>query len=77
MRGFGGVRLEDVIVVMAGGCRNLTQCPRTRKEVEAVMRGEAWPPALDTEPWLRRTWTKLDAATGKLVRDGAVRVAFG
>jgi len=39
------------------------------------MRGEAWPPALDTEPWLRRKWTKLDAATGKMVRDGAVRVA--
>jgi len=46
-------------------------------EVEAVMRGEAWPPALDSEPWLRRKWTKLDAATGKMVRDGAVRVASG
>ena len=42
--GFGGVRLEDDIVVTADGMENLTLCPRTVAEVEAVMRGAPWPP---------------------------------
>ena len=41
---FGGVRLEDDIVVTADGMENLTLCPRTVAEVEAVMRGAPWPP---------------------------------
>lgn len=36
-RGFGGVRLEDDVVVTADGIENITDCPRTAQEVEAVM----------------------------------------
>ncbi|MCO5612386.1 hypothetical protein L7F22_066653 [Adiantum nelumboides] len=42
-RGFGGVRLEDDIVVTADGCENLTNCPREINDVEAVMAGKPWP----------------------------------
>ncbi|CAM6022110.1 unnamed protein product [Sphagnum balticum] len=42
-RRFGGVRLEDNVVVTADGCENLTKCPREIQEVEAVMAGGAWP----------------------------------
>ena len=43
-RGFGGVRLEDDVLVTADGIENLTACPRTVEEVEAVMAGGKWPP---------------------------------
>lgn len=43
-RGFGGVRLEDDIVVTATSCENLTDCPREISDVEAVMSGKPWPP---------------------------------
>jgi len=55
-RGTGGVRLEDGIVVTADGCENLTMCPRSIEEVEAVVAGGAWPPAMDEVPKLRRNW---------------------
>ena len=58
-RGFGGVRLEDVVVVTASGVENLTTCPRTVAEVESVRQGGAWPPAQDACPELFRRWTKL------------------
>ena len=73
-RGFGGVRLEDVVVVTASGAENLTLCPRTVAEVEAVMRNGEWPPAVDAAPWLKRKWTTLDKATGRMVEDRSVRV---
>lgn len=38
-RGFGGVRLEDDVVITEGGILNLTNCPRTVEDVEAVMAG--------------------------------------
>lgn len=38
-RGFGGVRLEDDLVVTEDGVRNLTNCPRTVEDVEGVMSG--------------------------------------
>ena len=60
LRGFGGVRLEDVVLVRAQGPPdNLTTCPRTIEEVEEVLRGGAWPPAVDAAPWLCRRWTRL------------------
>lgn len=58
-RGFGGVRLEDVIMVTDSGAENLTTCPRTVEEVESVMNGGIWPPEYDKAPYLRRRWTKL------------------
>ena len=58
-RGFGGVRLEDVVRVTADGVENLTVCPRAIEEVEAVKAGGQWPPAIDTMPSLRRRWCKL------------------
>lgn len=64
-RGYGGVRLEDVVTVTAKtpcstnergySCvRNFTLCPRTVNEVEAVMNGQNWPPTIDEAPELRR-----------------------
>lgn len=38
-RGFGGVRLEDVVRVTAEGIENFTWTPRTVSDVEAVCRG--------------------------------------
>ena len=49
-RGFGGVRLEDVVCVTDSGVVNFTLCPRTVAEVEAVMAGGPWPPARDDAP---------------------------
>ncbi|CAM9895958.1 unnamed protein product [Choristocarpus tenellus] len=39
-RGFGGVRLEDNVVVTASGVMNLTNCARTVEDVEGVMSGK-------------------------------------
>lgn len=58
-RGFGGVRLEDVVLVTETGVENLTTCPRTVEEVESVLNGGPWPPVSDKAPSLRRKWTKL------------------
>ena len=49
-RGFGGVRLEDVVAVTDSGVVNFTLCPRTVAEVESVMAGGSWPPARDDAP---------------------------
>jgi Xaa-Pro dipeptidase len=38
-RGFGGVRLEDDVVITETGVHNMTNCPRTVEDVEAVMAG--------------------------------------
>ena len=39
-RGFGGVRLEDSVLVTETGIQNLTTCPRTSNDVEAVRAGK-------------------------------------
>uniref|UniRef100_A0A7S1UG11 Peptidase M24 domain-containing protein n=2 Tax=Phaeomonas parva TaxID=124430 RepID=A0A7S1UG11_9STRA len=70
-RGFGGVRLEDVVVVTADGVVNYTLCPRTVEEVEDVMAGGAWPPAADALPQLQRAWGKL-SDDGKGIVDVAL-----
>ena len=36
-RNFGGVRIEDDVLVTATGCENMTKLPRTCEEIEAVM----------------------------------------
>jgi Xaa-Pro dipeptidase len=38
-RRFGGVRIEDDVLVTAGGCENFTHAPRTVADIEAVMAG--------------------------------------
>jgi len=56
-RGYGGVRLEDVIWIPpteGESCVNFTLCPRTISEVEYVMAGGKWPPMKDEAPELRR-----------------------
>lgn len=55
-RGFGGVRLEDDVLVTADGCENLTNCPRAVEEVLDVMNGGVWPPQKDALPELKRSW---------------------
>ena len=41
--GLGGVRLEDDVLITDSGYENLTHCPRTVEEVEAVLAGGPWP----------------------------------
>lgn len=53
--GFGGVRLEDVVVVTEDGCDNFTICPRTIQEVEYVKAGGQWPPKKDEAKELKRS----------------------
>ncbi|CAL1414194.1 unnamed protein product [Linum trigynum] len=43
-KGFGGVRIESDLHVTATGCKNMTKCPRTIADIEAVMAGAPWPP---------------------------------
>jgi len=43
-RGFGGVRLEDDVMITVNGMENFTICPRTVEDVERVMAGSPWPP---------------------------------
>jgi Xaa-Pro aminopeptidase len=38
-RGFGGVRLEDDVMVTADGCENYSVLPSSPEEIEAVMAG--------------------------------------
>jgi len=66
-RGFGGVRLEDVVAITDEGFVNYTICPRTIDEVEGVMAGAPWPPPTDAAPELRREWVMLDKSSGSLV----------
>ena len=40
---FGGVRLEDDVIVNAKGCENITCCPREIADVEATMAGANLP----------------------------------
>jgi Xaa-Pro dipeptidase len=65
-RRFGGVRLEDVVVVTESGVENFTLCPRTVEEVESVMAGGQWPPTEDAAPWLYRKWATLDRRSGRM-----------
>jgi Xaa-Pro dipeptidase len=64
LRGFGGVRLEDDVVVTADGVDNFTTCPRSVEEIESVMSGGEWPPKVDHAPYLYRRWCRL-AADGR------------
>jgi Xaa-Pro dipeptidase len=43
-RGFGGVRIEDDVIVTATGADNMTVVPRDVDDVESVMAGAAWEP---------------------------------
>ena len=43
-RAFGGVRIEDDVLVTEGGALNLTRVPREPGEIEAVMAGAGWSP---------------------------------
>eukprot|EP01041_Mallomonas_annulata_P004171 gene4171-8290_t len=69
-RSFGGVRLEDVVLVTATGVDNLTTCPRTVEEVEWVMAGGTWPPVVDTAPYLQRRWCTLSPDRSKMISRG-------
>ena len=40
---FGGVRLEDNVLVTATGAETFTSLPRSIADIEAVMAGSPWP----------------------------------
>ncbi|SPQ97748.1 unnamed protein product (mitochondrion) [Plasmodiophora brassicae] len=40
---FGGIRLEDDLVITENGCRNLTRVPRSVEDIERVMAGADFP----------------------------------
>lgn len=40
---FGGVRIEDDVIVTAEGGNSMNNVPRTVQEIEAVMAGGPWP----------------------------------
>ena len=46
---FGGVRIEDDVVITATGARSMTNVPRTVADIEAVMAGAPWPPQQGTQ----------------------------
>lgn len=73
---FGGVRLEDDVLVMGKEVppRNLTTCPRLIEEVEDVMNGGVWPPVEDKAPYLYRNWACLDT-DGKGMKALSIPVA--
>lgn len=37
---FGGIRIEDNIIVTKDGVLNLTDCPKEIDEIEAIMAGK-------------------------------------
>uniref|UniRef100_A0A1I7SNY3 FAD-dependent oxidoreductase n=1 Tax=Bursaphelenchus xylophilus TaxID=6326 RepID=A0A1I7SNY3_BURXY len=39
-RGFGGVRIEDDVIILAAGNECMNQVPRTVEEIEAFMAGK-------------------------------------
>eukprot|EP00126_Sphaerothecum_destruens_P005174 Sdes_comp18615_c0_seq1m8787 len=39
-RGFGGIRIEDDVIVTENGIENMTKCPRTVEEIEKLMAEE-------------------------------------
>lgn len=41
-RGFGGVRIEDDIVITEDGCEDFTKVPRTVEQIELCMAGKDW-----------------------------------
>ena len=73
-RHFGGVRLEDVVLVTEQGAVNFTNCPRTVDEVESVLAGGVWPPAVDSAPYLHRKWIKLAPQGHGMIVNEAVKV---
>ena len=72
-RGFGGVRLEDVVCITSNGFENFSTCPRTINEVQAVMSGGVWPPPVDEAPDLQRRWARfVDGASEDVSVPGIV-----
>ena len=50
--------LSQVVTAAPPHVENLSLCPRTVAEVEAVIAGGAWPPERDEAPELFRQWCR-------------------
>lgn len=51
--------LKILILVTYDGPQSLSTCPRLVEEIEDVMAGGQWPPAVDRAPELKRRWSRL------------------
>lgn len=40
---FGGVRIEDDVIMTSSGSQSMTNVPRSVKDIESVMAGGPWP----------------------------------
>lgn len=43
MQSFGGVRIEDDVILTKDGAESMTDVPRTIDDIEQVMAGKSWP----------------------------------
>ena len=69
-RNFGGVRLEDCILVTKDGIENLTNCPRTVEDVENVMNGSILSrEGLATKPYYRSAEGSSTSSSSSLSKE--------
>ena len=43
LQSFGGVRIEDDVIITDNGAESMTDVPRTIDDIQQVMAGKSWP----------------------------------